>query len=108
VGDVLSVSSEVLFTVAAWGAAFAGVAAGTKGISYLARSGAWGFDRLYRAGKAIAKLAAIGNEDAWPNGSTDLPTFLHRLYGTVTKLLEFHQDELREWEQGISPRPSDS
>lgn len=75
--------------ITAWSAALAGIAAGAKGLGYLIRKGVIGFRIIGRAAKAVSRLAAIGDAEKWPNGSTDLPTFLH----AVHKM----QGELHEW-----------
>lgn len=92
---------EILVTIAAWGAAIAGLAAGAKGFSYLVRSGVWGFRSLKKAAHGVARLAAIGGVDAWPNGSEDLPSFLQATYATVQKLLKYHEAEFWGTEVGL-------
>jgi hypothetical protein len=96
--------TDLLLTVAAWGAAIAGCAAGMKGLGYLIRTGRFGFRQTRRAAVAVGKLAAIGAEDAWPNGSKDLPTFLEWVYQSIQKLLDYHQEELFERETGVKTR----
>ena len=93
-----------LLMLAAIGAAVAGLAAGAAGLSYLIRSGIWGFRAIARVARGLARLASVGSVDDWPNGSHDLPTFLRDLYCTVQKLLRYHEAELWEVEAGLRSR----
>lgn len=75
----------------------ASFAAAIKGIEYLARKGKAGFRLIARAGKAIGRLAAIGDEATWPNGSTDLGTFLcglHTKLGDVQEKVGRVEDQV--------------
>ena len=103
-------SDELLLTIAAWSGAIVGVVAAIKALFWLGRTSlipAWSQTR--RVASAILRLAAIGDEQSWPNGSTDLPTFLDSMHETsksnsrqIVKLLEFHSHELVDAEAGIA------
>jgi hypothetical protein len=95
---------DVLLRIAAWSGAIIGATGAMKALGWLWRTSLLpGFHTLRRASNAIVKLAAIGDEESWPNGSTDLPTFLAGLHDLVKKILEFLGDDFRRWESGLRP-----
>lgn len=77
--------------ITAWSAALVSAAAAARSLAYLIRSGRAGFKVAHRATNAVRRLAAIGDEDAWPNGSTDLPTFLHGMHTALMTHLSDHE-----------------
>lgn len=81
------------------GAQIAGVAAGVAGAGYLARKGWVGGKYLARASKAVTRLARLGDEDVWPNGSTDLASFLGRIYSWLEAIDSNLVDHLADHKQ---------
>ena len=63
-----------------WSAAVAGLAAGVKGLLYLAQQGRLGGRRLRDLAASLHRLLEIGTTDRWPNGSTSLPDAIGEIY----------------------------
>lgn len=83
-------TTDLAVTIVAWSGAIAGTAAAFKAVGWFWRTSiipSWSTAR--RVASAAARLAAIGDASAWPNGSSDLPSFLHGLH----KLLTDHVDD---------------
>ena len=79
VGEALSLAGALSVVIAA-------IAGGLKGVGYLTQKGVWGFRKLRNAARGVGRLAEIANEDAWPNGSTDLPTFLDGVHHSLQEI----------------------
>lgn len=76
--------------VASWGAALVAVGFIAR---WLWKASKWG----RRATKAILRLAEIGDEDAWPNGSPTLPAAMTEIYdrqATTNQLIQETKDRV--------------
>jgi hypothetical protein len=102
---------DALDEIARYGGIIAGLAAGVAGTGYLIKRGGRGFKLLARAGRALTKLAAIGDAESWPNGSTDPLTFLKVLHDfaksthdLLTRHLEDHEHTRQEYQDDETDR----
>lgn len=76
-------------SVIEWSAAAAALAGGVTAVGFLVKRGVAGFRLVARAARAVTRLAAIGDEESWPNGSTNLPSFLDGLHSAVSETRSF-------------------